>query len=230
MAGHGHLVRQLALGGALACVIGLAPAGTAKAADDDHSDSTFFGNVLTTLGLKKDGPGIDYRERSPLVIPPKRDLPPPERGATESNPAWPVDPEIRQKKESAAFAPEDSSTFDKEARPLRPDQLTPGRKPGKNTRIQGAVNGGPRGTDGNDAARPLRPSELGYTGGFFGMFKGSKDEEVGKFTAEPPRASLTDPPAGYQTPSPNSPYGVGKDRTPTKPTDYQLEHGTQNSN
>ena len=29
------------------------------------------------------------------------------------------------------------------------------------------------------------------------------------FTGEPPRDTLTAPPAGYQTPSPNYAYGVG---------------------
>ena len=34
------------------------------------------------LGLREDGEGIDYRERSPLVLPPGKDLPPPEANAT----------------------------------------------------------------------------------------------------------------------------------------------------
>ena len=42
---------------------------------------------------------------------------------------------------------------------------------------------------------------------------GSKDDEVAKFTSEPPRASLTEPPPGYQTPSPDQPYGLGKATT-----------------
>ena len=39
---------------------------------------------------------------------------------------------------------------------------------------------------------------------------GSKDDEVGNFTQEPPRTALTEPPQGYQTPSPEQPYGVNK--------------------
>ena len=31
------------------------------------------------------------------------------------------------------------------------------------------------------------------------------------FTGEPRRESLIEPPAGYRTPSPNQPYGIGKD-------------------
>jgi hypothetical protein len=40
------------------------------------------------------------------------------------------------------------------------------------------------------------------------MFR-SKDEAV-TFTGEPRRESLTEPPPGYQTPSPSQPYRSGK--------------------
>ena len=36
-------------------------------------------------------------------------------------------------------------------------------------------------------------------------------EEYAKFGSEPPRGDLTDPPAGYRTPSPEQPYGIGPD-------------------
>jgi hypothetical protein len=52
------------------------------------------------------------------------------------------------------------------------------------------------------------PSDLGYTGGFMGMFKGNKMEAT-EFKQEPPRESLTQPPPGYQTPSSNYLYGTG---------------------
>jgi hypothetical protein len=41
------------------------------------------------------------------------------------------------------------------------------------------------------------------------MFGRNKEEEK-PFTGEPPRTALIEPPAGYQTPSPNYAYGVGK--------------------
>ena len=55
---------------------------------------------------------------------------------------------------------------------------------------------------------------------------GKDDNQTAQFTGEPPRVSLTDPPAGYQTPSPNEPYGHGKERYNPKATDYLTEHGT----
>ncbi|MGA8079747.1 MAG: hypothetical protein WB868_20430, partial [Xanthobacteraceae bacterium] len=44
-----------------------------------------------------------------------------------------------------------------------------------------------------------------------------KQEDYGTFTGEPPRVSLSDPPPGYQTPSPNQPYGVVPERKVYKP-------------
>lgn len=41
-------------------------------------------------------------------------------------------------------------------------------------------------------------------------------EEYAKFGSEPPRQDLTDPPAGYRTPSPEQPYGVGPDKKQAK--------------
>jgi hypothetical protein len=63
-----------------------------------------------------------------------------------------------------------------------------------------------------EGSRPLRPDELGNKKGFFsGLFSSftPDKEESAPFTGEPVRESLTAPPAGYQTPSPNQPYGVG---------------------
>jgi hypothetical protein len=42
---------------------------------------------------------------------------------------------------------------------------------------------------------------------FSALFK--KDPQYATFTGEPARETLTDPPPGYLTPSPDQPYGVG---------------------
>jgi hypothetical protein len=41
-------------------------------------------------------------------------------------------------------------------------------------------------------------------------------EEYAKFGSEPPRQDLTDPPAGYRTPSPEQPYGIWPDKKQAK--------------
>ena len=65
-----------------------------------------------------------------------------------------------------------------------------------------------------EAARPLKPSELGANKGLWGMLSsvGPEKTESTPFTGEPARTTLTEPPSGYQTPSPAHAYGV----SPTK--------------
>ena len=60
----------------------------------------------------------------------------------------------------------------------------------------------------------MSPDQLGFQGRLSDLFgAGSKTESV-PFKGEPQREELTQPPPGYQTPSPNFAYGTGKDLTP----------------
>ena len=61
------------------------------------------------------------------------------------------------------------------------------------------------------------PSQLGEKKSNFLSFDWLKKEEYGTFTGEPPRVSLTDPPLGYQTPSPDQPYGITPEQKTYKP-------------
>jgi hypothetical protein len=174
------------------------------------------------LGLKRDGEEmINYRERSPLVIPPNRELPPPERSdaAITSNPAWPKDPDVERRKALALMENNRnvSDEREREQNPLRPDQLTPG---GRAKKKQARTDDGYE-APASGFGSQLLPSELGFKG--FGSFFSGKKEESAKFTGEPPRDLLTDPPPGYQTPSPDQPYGLGKAAAP-KATDYYTTH------
>ena len=70
--------------------------GAARAQnDDDEDDKTFeekiIGNIMAGIGgTNMESRGIEYRERSPLVVPPKLDLPPPESVKGEiKDPNWP---------------------------------------------------------------------------------------------------------------------------------------------
>ena len=56
---------------------------------------------------------------------------------------------------------------------------------------------------------------------------GTKQEEYATFTAEPRRSDLTEPPPGYQTPSPNQPYGLKPNAEKPKPYDIK-DKGTDN--
>jgi hypothetical protein len=199
----------------VAAVVSPAPV---RAADNEPSwDEKMMRGIMDGLGLKRDGEeGINYRERAPLVIPSSRDLAPPEQSdAATSNPAWPKDPDVERRKAETAMEKNRniSDEREREQNPLRPDQLTPG---GRGKKRQAA-----RPDDGYQApasgfGSQVMPSELGYKGGLFGTMFDSKKEEQAKFTGEPTRNSLTEPPPGYQTPSPDQPYGLAKGAAPSK--------------
>jgi hypothetical protein len=197
----------------------------AHAGDDDlPADQKFLRGVMEGLGLRRDGEEtINYQERSPLVIPPGRTLPPPEKSgaAIANNPAWPKDPDIERRKTQAAVEKgrNISDEREREQNPLRPDQLTPGGNPKKK---QARTDDGYE-PPASGFGSQIMPSELGFKNSMFGNLFNGKKEESAKFTGEPPRNSLTDPPPGYQTPSPDQPYGVGKAAAP-KATDYYTTH------
>src|SRR5215510_10570866 len=198
------------------------PAPAHAGDDDPPADQKFLRGVMEGLGLRRDGEEtINYQERSPLVIPPGRTLPPPEKSgaASANNPAWPKDPDIERRKTQAAVEKgrNISDEREREQNPLRPDQLTPGGKPKKKQASKDDGYESPPTGFGSQ----LLPSELGFKG--FGSIFSGKKEESAKFTGEPARELLTDPPPGYQTPSPDQPYGLGK-AAPPKPTDYYSTH------
>ena len=215
---------------AIALAIGIAAvSGPARAADDDTPvDQKIMQSIMSGLGLKRDGEaGINYQERAPLVIPQNRELPPPERSdaVTVNNPAWPKDPDVERRKAEAAMerSRNISDEREREQNPLRPDQLTPGGPGGRPKKKQASADNG-YDAPASGFSNPLLPSQLGSSGNIFGSMFSSKKEEAAKFTGEPPRSSLTDPPVGYQTPSPDQPYGIGK-APQEKPTDDYLTRG-----
>jgi hypothetical protein len=147
--------------------------------------------------------GIDYRERSPLVVPPKLTLPPPASTSAEVKaPNWPKDPDEARRKAAIAARKKENKDPAQAARLLTPAELNAAR-----TAPQTGTASATADQPGNPAAG-LTPSQLGYTGGFSGMFGGSKIESA-PFKGEPTRDTLTQPPPGYQTPSPNYLYGTG---------------------
>ena len=200
--GRGLLART-ALSGALAATVLFA--GTAARADDDGP--SVIGSIMSTLGLKASGStyaGIDYNERSPLVVPPTRDLPPPASDTAPPVANWPKDVDVARKKQakvdnSAHYQRGDSVL--NEARVLTPSELD---RPGA-PRPKASASG-----DGDSTADSMmaNPRDQGAKKSLFsGVF--DKGPQYATFTGEPARASLTDPPPGYQTPSPDQPYGVG---------------------
>jgi hypothetical protein len=207
---------------AVALGVGLLMAsGAARAQQDDEDDDKTFEEkiiegVMRGIGATNmENRGIDYRERSPLVVPPKLDLPPPASDAeAKAPPNWPKDPdEARRKAAIAARKKEKKLDPVEAARPLSPDELNSVRtRPTKSAESSDSLK------PGDSNARPLSPSELGFEGRFSDLF-GSSKPETKQFKGEPTRDSLVQPPAGYQTPSPNFAYGTGPRESLNKPID-----------
>jgi len=185
-------------------------AGAARAGDDDEDDKTFEEKIIEGImkgigGTNMENQGIDYRERSPLVVPPRIDLPPPASTSAEVKaPNWPKDPDVQRRKAAIAARKKENKDPVEAARILTPSELAKGKVSEKSS--GGDSVDQPGGNPGTTAI--LSPSQLGYNGGLMGMFGGSK-VETAPFKGEPTRESLTQPPAGYQTPSPNFAYGTG---------------------
>jgi hypothetical protein len=201
----------------------LLPSIAAHAEDDDGEtlDNKIFRQVLEGLGLRPSDKSINYRERSPLVVPPDTaTLPPPEAVGVQANvPAnWPVDQDVKRARQAKAEARKarylQNDSVIEDGRLLRPNEL---ERPGAG-----------RGNDANhttkeESERPSKPSALGYVGNLFTDAFKSKDDEVVVFHGEPERESLTAPPTGYQTPSPTQPYGLTGTRPLPKAEGKNLE-------
>jgi hypothetical protein len=190
-----------ALGAALLIAVCGRPA-LAEDAEEEAWDTRIIRNILRGIGLQDGSGQIIYRERSPLVVPKSLDLPPPQQAdALQNNPQWPRDPETRRR----VVAKKPKTVREKEleedpSKPLTPAELEAGRRPGATRDSK------PRETD------KLMPSELGYRGGILGSLWGHQEKQA-IFTREPERTSLTDPPPGYQTPSPTQPYAVRDEKS-----------------
>jgi hypothetical protein len=213
-------VREIAIAGACSLAV-LGAAAPVQAQDDEtpgnsiwNLEQRVWGGIVRGLGLRDPNtPVIDYRERSPLVVPPSRDLPPPQAKAAPKNPAWPNDPDVSRARKAAEAKKRQNSgsdlsrVLDRRDEALSPNELN---RPGGVPAGQASRNPVPApGTDPDGGA--ITPSELGYFGGLFSGRAwgfGGYANETGTFTSEPSRDQLTQPPPGYQTPSVEQPYGT----------------------
>jgi len=203
-------LHQVALCGAAVALVAAATCATARAGSDTDGASQSFGDKFwNTLGLHNPFDvqyEINYSERSPLVVPPTRDLPKPVSTSAKPAPNWPTDPEIikrQQAKDNDKVKPRPYDSVIEASRALSPAELGVGR-------VSPTVSA-------PGVGEQSTPSELGQPKKSFFNFDWTKKEEYGTFTGEPPRVSLTDPPPGYQTPSPDQPYGLTPEHKAYKP-------------
>jgi hypothetical protein len=198
-------LRMLRLAAVLLGIGLVSAAGTARAADDEDEETfeeKVIGGIMRGLGgTNMENTGIEYRERSPLVVPPKIELRPPDNAAAETKvPNWPKDQDLQRRKAAIAASRKKKPDPEEAARPLLPSELA---QKTSGTSVAGSESLQP----GTAGAQVLSPSQLGFPG-FSKMFSGNT-AETAPFKGEPTRESLTQPPTGYQTPSPAYAYGTG---------------------
>jgi hypothetical protein len=191
---------HVALGAAVVALVACAHVSAARAGDDDMSAKESFSDKFwKTLGVKNPGETeyeINYSERSPLVVPPTRNLPPPVVNQATA-PNWPKDPDVAKRKTKKDDKPV-IQQYDRAAeadRALRPDELN-------------NVSRDPRVVTAPGVPEQSEPANKPKRNLFDFSWMNPNHTETATFTGEPPRASLTDPPPGYLTPSPDQPYGL----------------------
>lgn len=179
----GHRDFRLALG-ALA-LAGLLSSGAARAEQGE-----FMRDALSNLGLvERERPSITYRERAPLVMPPKLDakaLPTPRDAAV--SPQWPREPEVIQRERAAAEARKPivrgaQGRMDDNNMTLSIDEMRAGRRAGAQIPTEGQrkVEDGSRGDS--------------FWSNPFGLTGAEKTEPT---EVEPQRDVLTQPPSAYR--------------------------------
>src|SRR5277367_4115560 len=119
---------------------------TTVARAQDGGGPSVINSIMNALGFKSANDtyaGIDYNERSPLVVPPTRDLPPPEASTAPPAPNWPKDQDMirhaKAKAEEKKVAPHPDYVADS-SRPLRPNELDPAGAPRVNTPIDSSAS------------------------------------------------------------------------------------------
>ena len=151
-------------------------------------EGALFKDMLGTMGIiQRDRDPILYRERAPLVVPPKLDLRPPAAAEAGPNPQWPNDPDVaaaRRKASDARVPVTETESRRVQDRPtLSVEELRAGRRAGA------AIPTAP--THKSDRVW-ISPEELRNTGRKTAA-AARREPDV-----EPDRTDLTQPPTGYR--------------------------------
>ncbi|GGC67347.1 hypothetical protein [Chelatococcus reniformis] len=169
-------------------------------------EGMFMKNMLTNLGIiddEKAAASINYRERAPLAVPPKLDLPQPSAGPGAREAAWPNDTDVVKRKRAVAER-QQPVPFPSDNRPsqgavMKPDELN--RTPKRTAK---GDQPGPREVYGDGRLSTwVDPDELK---------KGTETTDPSKlaYGQEPERGTLLQPPSGYRMPAGNAPLASTK--------------------
>jgi hypothetical protein len=182
------------------------------------AQSETLNSLMGFLGLSsdEDKPEIEYRERAPLVVPPRMELRTPQQSAAAANPNWPTDPDVvkAKKKATAARVPvHDSETYRlNEGKPLSVYEMRAGRMAGA------GLNAGPANPYKDDQRAEFWASPEAKEKQ--GRLAGAKSDQL-VAGAEPERQFLTDPPTGYRAPSARGSLALPKAAAQPKLSDNQ---------
>ncbi len=169
-------------------------------------EGVFMRDALSSLGLI---PGeqarIDYRERPPLVVPPRVELRQPvDARAVEANGQWPADQDLvrerRRQREAAIPETERERRRMNDDNPrVSVDEIRAGRRPGA------GLNAGPAPvrSDGGREATWIDPRVL--------RSQGVRPEPEFVSGEEPSRRTLVEPPSGLRRPDPRAPIRATRD-------------------
>lgn len=183
------MIRTLPARLGLVCGLAAAPVFALPAA---AQEGMFFKDMLGTMGvIPKSKDPIAYRDRAPLVVPPKPVLRTPgTRTSAAGNPAWPNDPDVaaRRRADEEASQPvtwsEKRRMSDERNLRLTPAEIQAGRVATHSAPVPGSHRG--------DSARDvlyLSPDQLRA---------GAKVEESDSGPDQGRRRALTDPPSGMR--------------------------------
>lgn len=170
----------------------------AAAADDGYDN--VLSSVATAVGIFKEdeSPEIDYRERAPLVLPPKMDLVKPSQ--TAARPAsWPQDPDVARRRKAAADARAPMpNLLGNEHDGMNKAELLKGRVAGtdSNDRPEISRRLSACGKDGNGCLH-VSPDALQAESEHFKANNPEGDSADLKAGEEESRVYLTQPPTGY---------------------------------
>jgi hypothetical protein len=177
----------------------LAMLGALGATQPATAQENVIQRMMEGAGLTSSrGRDIDYRERAPLVVPPKQgELPAPQaQSAAKADPSWPTDPDAerrrKQLEEDNVPAGKDYKSYLNRNNPwISPDELRSNRRAGAGI--------GPADATNRDGRTVVSPDEL----------RRGNPALRGQTTAdgEPVRRRLTDPPPGYRTAVPETSAG-----------------------
>lgn len=177
----------------------LSASATMLATGASAQEGVFMKDILGTIGIiEKDRDRIDYRERAPLVLPPKLELrtPAPAGAAEARNPQWPKDPDVveARRREADARVPitqmERRRVLEDSGGRLSVEEIRAGRRPGAGVPSEPVYRHG----DSSREESWVNPEKLR-----------AKPKDALVAGAEPERQHLTQPPSGFRKPAAGAP-------------------------